>query len=267
MKIFLIGANGFLGSRIYRELTGSYNSIEKVKIRSIDDVNSFLDYISSFECEIQIINAGWCGVKAQNTSKEFENINYSIQTKLLESLSINNVKRYINFGSYNEYGNLNGLLTEDLHLLNPISEYAKVKYSICKYGLMTSQSNKYLHLRISNIYGEGQINTSLYGTLKSYYLKQEKITLGACDAFRDMLDIEDFVKLFNLILKSNITGVLNVGSGKTQQNREFVLCVADNLEIPSSKINFDDSRCEIKLMSDNYQLSIMKLNKLKLDFK
>ena len=132
MKIFLIGANGFLGSRIYRELTGSYNSIEKVKIRSIDDVNSFLDYIRSFECEIQIINAGWCGVKAQNTSKEFENINYSIQTKLLESLSINTVKRYINFGSYNEYGNLSGLLTEELNLLNPISEYAKVKYSICK---------------------------------------------------------------------------------------------------------------------------------------
>ena len=111
-------------------------------------------------------------------------------------------------------------------------------------------------MRISNIFGPLQPSNSLYGTLLRY--DNESINLGAGNALRDMLYIDDFCNAISLILDSDIYGILNIGSGKSITNREFIIKISNVLNIPLGHLNFNDDHKDNVFMSDNFTLSIEK---------
>jgi nucleoside-diphosphate-sugar epimerase len=108
-----------------------------------------------------------------------------------------------------------------------------------------------------------KINT-LYGTLINYLSSNQSLKFGACNSQRDMLYISDFCHSIELIIKQTIplSGVLNIGSGHTRSNKDFILDFARKNNIPESVIHFDEGKIENNIMSEDYSLSIQKAKEI-----
>lgn len=262
IEIILTGSNGFLGSQILQKINKFKFNVFKIRSEaSIHNIKLFL--INNPNTEFIFLNAGWQDVKESNPNKDSIEKNFSIQTKILDLIKFNNIKKFINFGTYNEYGLLKGNLSEDILNLKPISEYAKLKYKIYKISLLQYQFHKYVHLRICNIYGESQNESSLYGTLLSYKKYRKKLIFYNNIILRDMMHVNDFIESLKLILISDIHGVVNIGSGRAITNIDFIKNKCLEFEIPISDIEFIDNEVDHYYMSNDFNLCIKKLNDLK----
>lgn len=259
-NILLTGSNGFLGSAIRKHFQTIGVDIETACIRSKTDVDVLIHRINKSKAQYKILNAGWSGVKYGSLSLDIQNQNLELQKYLFQIADCSSVIHFINFGSYNEYGSLTGLLTEDLKFLKPISEYAIVKNILRRDIEDRINASKYLHLRISNVYGPTQPLNSLYGTILGY--SNKPLNFGAGNAIRDMLYIDDLCDAIFRILNSDINGILNIGSGISLSNKEFILRLSAKLKIPVSQINFDNTKKDNIFMADDFTLSVSKAKTL-----
>jgi nucleoside-diphosphate-sugar epimerase len=265
IEIILTGSSGFLGSQILQKVINYKFNIFKIRSEnSIDNIKSFL--INNPNREFIFLNAGWQDVKEYNPSKQSIEESFRIQTKLLELINFNNIKKFINFGSYNEYGLLKGILSEDILNLKPISDYAKLKYKIYGLSFLQYQFHKYIHLRICNIYGESQNEYTLYGTLLSYKKNRKKLIFNNNRILRDMMHVNDFIESLKIILISDIHGVINIGSGRAITNIDFIKNICLEFEIPNSDIEFIDKEVDHYYMSNDFNLCIKKFNDLKKEY-
>lgn len=258
--VLLTGSNGFLGTSLKAFLSCKCIKIETFSLRTQNDIADLEIKLRNSGEKYIILNAGWSGVKIGSLDKEIQQFNLEYQKLLINVARFPSVIRFINFGSYNEYGSTKGILKEGMKDLNPVSEYAKAKNELRTYIEESAYFDKFLHLRIANIYGPGQPSNSLYTTLLMY--KNKPLSLGAGNALRDMLYIDDFCNALLLIIKSKINGILNIGSGISLTNREFVLKTSETLNIPLNHLCFNEDRRDNVFMSEDFTLNVEKAHKL-----
>jgi nucleoside-diphosphate-sugar epimerase len=258
--VLLTGSNGFLGKSLKIYLNEKNVKIETISIRTKLDIDKLIDKVNVSKNNYKIINAGWSGVTNGSLNKETQNVNFELQKYLFQISHLPNVIKFINFGSYNEYGDIEGVLTEDLINLKPISEYAIVKDLLRQHIDTIYNWKNFLHLRIANVFGPNQPINSLYGTLLNY--SNSPLNFGAGNALRDMLYIDDFCHAIFLILFSNLNGILNIGSGESITNKKFIMLLSNMLKIPSNQLYFDQKKRDNTFMNDNFTLSIEKAKSL-----
>ena len=258
--VLLTGSNGFLGRSLEIFLRLKNIKIETISLRTKNDIDNLEIKLRNSSVRYFILNAGWSGVKIGSLDKEIQQFNVGYQKLLLNVARYPSVIRFINFGSYNEYGSINGILIEGTKNLHPVSEYAKAKNELRAYIEESLYSIKFLHLRIANIYGPRQPLNSLYRTLLMY--KNNPLSLGAGNALRDMLHIDDFCNAIFLILNSEISGILNIGSGISLTNKEFVLKMSKILNIPLNHLCFNEKKRDNEFMSNDFILSVDKAQEL-----
>ncbi len=258
--VLLTGANGFLGSSLKEYLQTKKVNVETASIRTKNDIDNLIQMINTAKVHYKILNAGWSGVINGSLNRETQNENLELQEYLFKIADSSSVLRFINFGSYNEYGSVNGLLTEDITDLKPVSEYAIVKNALRESIENSKNAEKYLHIRIANVYGPRQPSSSLYGTLLRYSGKP--LYFGAGNALRDLLYIGDFCNAILHVLGSDLNGVLNIGSGISVTNKDFIIRVSESLKIPNSQLHFDHQKRDNIFMSDDFTLSIDKVKTL-----
>ena len=189
-------------------------------------------------------------------NRSIQNENLELQKYLFQITFSPNVIKFINFGTYNEYGAVEGVLTENLINLKPVSEYAVVKNILRQYIESNNYFGKFLHLRIANVFGPNQPENSLYGTLLNY--SNKPLYFGAGNALRDMLYIDDFCNAIFQILNSDINGILNIGSGVSITNKNFIVLLSKLFKIPSSHLYFDHQKRDNIFMSEKFTLSVEK---------
>jgi CDP-paratose 2-epimerase len=135
-------------------------------------------------------------------------------------------------------------LSADLY----VQEYAKT------YGLKTGV------FRMSCIYGENQLGCSDQGWVdwfkKRTYAGKPITIYGNGKQVRDTLNVKDLVNLFDLFIKSNKTGVYNVGGGPN--NTISLLELLDKL--PKTEIKFSDWR------NSDQKVYISDISKVKKEF-
>jgi len=238
-KCLVIGAGGFLGSSLVKQLL-KYNH----KVRAFDQFKNgipiaFLknsnklevfqgDYLKEKDIiaalqDIDIVfHFVWISTPSSSASDPYSevdiNVKYSI--KLIKLSLEADIERFIFASSGGAiYGNPIELPVKESHYTNPISPYGIGKLIVEKYLYYYSLNSKitYISLRISNPFGKNQNPNKNQGILsiftKNIISNKPLLIYGYGDQVRDYIYVEDAINMSILLsLNYNASGVFNIGS-------------------------------------------------------
>ena len=229
MKVFITGANGFVGKYVTAEVhTAGHEILASTLVNNkmesdpkniqwfygdLADFNSLKPVLISFNPDV-VIHLAWQGIPDYSESISKINLNNSIY--LLDYiLSNTNCRKILVSGSCWEYGNKQGACKESDPVI--ISSY----FTWAKHSL-----NQYLQLKCTEegvtlnwfrnfyLYGPGQRKGSLIPTLIKSIGASETPQINTPLNKNDFVYVEDIAKAFARSVDADFpSGVYNLGSG------------------------------------------------------
>lgn len=243
--IWITGASGFLGTDVSNYLSDKYKIFSVSRVNK--EANLFFDYenkdevkkiISIYGKPKHVLHLGWADMYNNLSDLHFK-YNLPSSIKLCKNLLMNKVQNIVFFGSADEYEGCTEEYEETYSAQNYLNKYAGAKYELARTSLeMTNDTDtNFIHLRVFSAYGANKQETSL---LKYIFKNRnsDKIDLSDCNYFRDFIYIKDILKCVELILEKPYSGTLNVGSGISQNLRNFLKIYAECLDIDFTKFIF-----------------------------
>lgn len=203
IKILLVGKNSFIATSIYKIL---YNKSDITKLSFSSLKNKKKKYFIKFDF---IIN---CSIN-QNYIKNKYKKNNDIDLYLANKIESSNCK-YIFISTRKVYSPKYNI--KETNKTKPIDQYGKNKLKT-ENNLYKILTDKLLVVRASNIIGLKMMNKrKAHTTFLDYFCKnifQNKI-IDHKNVYKDFLSINQFVKILFLLMKKNVSGVINVSLGK-----------------------------------------------------
>jgi len=259
-KVYWItGFKGFIGKHLSRHFLAKGVSVIHVQATESNLVlyspitkkfvellwNSHPSILQDFTPS-HVLHFGAKGVGTPGDS-EIHYKNFQLSLKLAKFIcKLDNPVRVLFAGTIDEYGGEN--FPNENHSIKErlLTPYALYKY---KSGEVISDTfhgsiHEFVHMRICNIFGEGQrVTTLLHSVLNPAV---ETLKINNLNYFRDLMWVEDLVQNVYLLSQIQYPGrLINVGSGRSVLMREFVEAtwrsqgkVASDLVIPDSPQNF-----------------------------
>jgi UDP-glucose 4-epimerase len=253
--ILITGITGFLGSHIAEKLINKYYIIglkrknsniwrcEEFKQKVIwIDVDGEDDYIKELKNYLidTIIHGAWIGVQS------IEREDWSLQAKniqfLFDLLAVAKdaaIKKFIFLGSQAEYGNINGIVSEDM-VCDPLNAYGSVKLACLEILKTFSKSNniKWVWLRLFSLFGEKEDDTWLFPSLIKKFKNESEMDFTLGEQMYGYLYVKDFAMIIDKIVKLEIqSGIYNVSSEVTKSIRKLVEEIRDKIN-PKFQLNF-----------------------------
>ena len=101
---------------------------------------------------------------------------------------------------------------------------AKGKIKVAKYGFQRAKElNKvFIHLRPFYVFGPGQRSGSLINDVYYSFKNGSSPVIGPCEQYRDYIHVFDVAEGISLASKLDDSTIINLGSGKYIQVKEFV---------------------------------------------
>jgi len=256
MKILVTGYKGFIGNQIFKYfLNLGY------------DVNGFewnegtFPNVKLFEWVIH------CGAISDTTERDVEKVlrqNYEFTLKLIKACNKNQTNIQISSTSA-VYGSNKSFNENDP--VFPQTPYAWSKYLIdklltdklfCKYDIII-QSFRYF-----NVYGPGESHKRDQQSMISKFQEQANID-GEIKLFknsnnyqRDLICVFDLCKIHEQMIKTNVSGIFNVGTGKTNNIEKVAKLIA---KLTGTKIKYIEMPENLKGQYQEYTCAdITKLN-------
>ncbi|HAG09526.1 MAG TPA: GDP-mannose 4,6-dehydratase [Desulfotomaculum sp.] len=241
-KIVITGGAGFIGSHLAEELYPANEVIilDNLFSGKLENIEPFLNYkqVSFFQgsvTDLSLLSAVFKGVdyvfhQAAITSVprsiadplNTDEVNIQGTLNVLLAARDNRVKKVIYASSSSVYGGNPSLPQKEELPLNPLSPYAVTKLAgelycgvfTAVYGLPT------VCLRYFNVFGPRQDPDSQYAAvipifIKKLMVKEPPEIYGDGEQVRDFTFVKDVVQANVLAAVSEITGPVNVGTGKT----------------------------------------------------
>ena len=255
MKILVTGINGFLGSSIARCISNDHDVMAVVRndqiqadgngsvkfiIGDLANPSLFLDQIQDFSPDC-CLHLAWEGLPDYSLDKCRINLDYGI--RLISALYSIGVNRIVVSGTCWEYGNISGLVREDMSS-GELSIFGASKRSL--YEILKSSATQigaeYRWGRVFFAYGPGQRSTSLIPNIRSLILNGEDIKVRDPSAMHDFIYVDDVARgLIDLCAEEMSSGIYNLGSGRLASVASVVNMVADHYGVatPYKNINSD----------------------------
>ena len=232
IKILLVGASGFIGKNVYKQLNQKYNFVFLVRSKKPEFANNQqfiynnLDELKNEKIEM-IIN---CAVSysEEKVSSLIES-NILLPIKLIDMFE-NSIKLFITFDSfYTKFDN------------NPMLNYSNSKNSIREWYKKFSHL-KIINLKLEHVYGRYDSKKKFIPWLIDNMIKNKTIKLSECKQKRDFIHVDEIIKLINEVIikrdKFNIGYTeMEVGTGKSIEIKKFVLSLLE-ITKSTSKIFF-----------------------------
>lgn len=269
MKIAITGANGYIGSKVVKNLLDMGNEVVAIDRFSdhIDKRATFLN-IDIFESDDNYnlfgrpdvcLHLAWRDGFVHNAPSHLEDLPKHI--KFTKDLIDAGIKQLAVMGSMHEAGYYEGMIS-DLHNPTPLSDYGKAKNTL-RETLLEYTKNKdvsFQWLRGYYIYGDDLFGNSIFYKIRKACAEgKETFPFNSGKNQYDFLPIEKLVKFISYaVLQDKITGEINICSGKPQELGQVVEGYIKDNNLPI-KLNYGefpdrpyDSKC---IYGDNSKIN------------
>lgn len=218
------------------------------------DADEFLDVVTSdpehFGRFSAVYHLGACSSTTETNADMLMRNNYEY-TKALAHWALDIEARFVYASSAATYGGLESGLTDtaDLRSLRPLNMYAYSKHLFDLYAQRTGMSEKIVGLKYFNIFGpnedhKGDMRSIVY---KAYHQIKETGAVRLFKSYRpefrdgeqcrDFLYVKDAVAMTVHAANSDVSGVLNVGSGEANTWLDLVRPIFKAMSVPE-RIDF-----------------------------
>ena len=243
MYFFLTGGTGFVGSQFIRHALIKSHNIKAIKRSEKSDVKIILkdkpSWVIKKFSELQINDFINCEVlvhmAAHSANFPYDTLENCIKFNVTETLNLFNVaysagiRKFVITGSCFEYGKKGEeykFIPPDASLF-PTQTYptskAMASILMTQWALQRKVSLKIL--RLFQIYGEGELKTRLWPTLREKALKGENLKMTYGEQIRDFIKVDDVSKIIleeSINMEENRISIKNIGSGNPKKLKDFV---------------------------------------------
>ena len=267
MKIFITGADGFLGSHLTEKLINKGHKVTALSYYNSFGFNGWLHEIKKNK-NLNIIHGDIRDENFINNSTKghqiifhlaalisiphsYESYSSFLQTNVLGTSNIltaakrNNIKRVIVTSTSEVYGSAQYVPINEIHPLNAQSPYAASKIAADQLSLSFFRSFNLpiIIIRPFNTFGPRQSTRAVIPTIITQSLKRKNIRLGNISTIRDFTYIKDTVDGFIRCMHSkNIFGeTINIASGYEIPIKKVISLIME-LTNSSGKILSDGKR-------------------------
>lgn len=237
MNVIITGASCFIGKPLTQRLLEQGDTVyavvrnpEKITVKSPNlhvikcDMSEYSKLVDLIDDRIDVFyHLAWNGTRGAdrlNEDLQRENTTHSLDTvRVAHKLG---AKAFVGIGSQAEYGNCEGIVTEE-YPTAPTTAYGKEKLEVCIKGRQMADElgMKFLWPRIFSAYGIGDFEGTLVISSLRKMLRNEPVQLSACTQMWDFLNLRDVVSAL-IMLPEAESGVYNLASGEHHVLREFV---------------------------------------------
>jgi len=231
--VWLSGSRGFVGSHVSHSLINSGYKVKSLSNSSSQDEDVvYVDFskqeqirkaIETYGVPDTFIHLGWGNVYEPHHECHI-NSNVQDGINLIDEMYHCGVQRFLLVGSSSEYGDRTGALQENYSPTGEVNNYVKGKLALAKYGLEAAEklNRIFIHIRLFYTYGAGQKHNSLINQLFQSYLQGDRMNLSPCEHYRDYIHVSEAAEGINRIASVDQSGIVNLGSGRVIQLKEFV---------------------------------------------
>ncbi len=243
-KVLITGGTGFIGQNVVQELLKRGYEVHslvfppfvpeqkglfqyEINLLNSEDINQFFKE-HNFE---NLIHLAWyVGAKCHVADL---NIDWTIATlNLLNSFHKYGGKKFVGAGTVSEYEYKYGYLIENATPTSPKTLYGECKNSVYKIAQTFCHQHNidFKWPRIFNLYGPNEKPQRLMPSVINSCLKGEDVKVSDCLKFQDYLHVEDTARGIVEVFESNLSGAVNICSGKPVQLKYIVNKIAELTE-------------------------------------
>ena len=259
MKAIVTGGTGFLGGALVAKILASEGTVAMVVRRGshvpstlrthprvtivegdLDDVPSWSVPLEGF-CADVFFHLAWKGVgnSFRNDPVQISNISFTLDTiRLASNLGC---RRWVATGSQAEYGPLNRRISES-DLLEPTTLYgaSKAATSVLVGPLGRQLEIETVWTRVFSTYGPGDRAGWMLVDIVRQLFERSRPALTPGEQLWDYLYVDDAVEgLIALGATANLSGIFNLGSGRSQTIRSIVEMARDLVD-PQLSLGFGE---------------------------
>tara|TARA_A100001011_G_scaffold377623_1_gene441516 strand:+ start:1299 stop:2231 length:933 start_codon:yes stop_codon:yes gene_type:complete len=249
-KLLVVGGTGFIGRHIVKKALqlgfnttslSKSNPNEKEKIKGVTylvaDIADKKNLITNLDGKVfdYVINSSGY-INHSNYSKDGNKIfdaHFNGVKNLIDCLKKDKIKKFVQFGSSDEYGN-NLAPQNENQKESPIAMYSSAKVASTYFLLTLYKTENFpsVVLRPFLIYGPNQGKDRFIPQIITGCINDEKFPTSEGIQLRDFLFIDDFVDVVFRILKNkHVLGeIINIASGIPVSIRKVINIIVDTLK-------------------------------------
>jgi len=246
-NLLIVGGAGFIGSNLalnayksnYTVFIISLN-VPKVKIKSITyiqaDITNFKqlkDRLSDYSFDYVVNLSGYIDHSSfMEGGNEMIDVHFEGVRNIIKLIDWSRIKRFVQIGSSDEYGNLPAPQNEEMRE-EPISSYSLGKVASTQMLQMLQRTEKFpaVILRLFLVYGPGQSDNRFLPQIIQGCLTGDNFPTSKGEQLRDFCYVDDVSDgILSTLTNDNVNGeIINIASGNPLAIREVIEMVQKNV--------------------------------------